>query len=271
MEPAAARGIGLERQEPVNYARLEESGTRMARIRLYTQSINPFTAKVELALALKGLDYEREVSNDAADIKRWSPVTQQLPVIEIDGQRTHDSSEILKKLEELFPEPALRARDPKTARAQTRLAVWSDSSFLFYWNRWREARFPQPGDEKPAEDPTLLGKLRVGIARAFGSGGSLSRRELREAQVIDGIASRFSDLTAFLGDRPFFYADEPSLADVSVYGMLRLLHDGPITGARELILENPDLVAYMERMQKKTAAGLAHPALDPPQGSETPR
>lgn len=229
----------------------------MAKIRLYTQSINPFTAKLEVALALKGLDYEREVSNDPDDIKRWSPVTQRLPVVQIDNQRIHDSAAILETLEELFPEPPLFASDPKTARAQRRLAEWSDSSFLFYWDRWRAARFPQPGDEKPAEDPSLLARLRQGIARAFGSEGHLSRRELREAQVIDGIASRLSDLTAFLGDRSFFYADEPSLADVSVYGMLCLLYDGPITGTRDLVLVSGELLAYMERMDKRTAPGLA--------------
>ena len=242
----------------------------MPKIKLYTQSINPFTAKVELALALKGLAYEREVSNDAEDIKRWSPVTQLLPVIDIDGERIHDSGAIIERLMELFPEPALLAREPKTARSQERLAEWSDSSFLFYWNRWREARFPQPGDEKPAEDPSLLGKLRDGIRRGFRSEGSLSRRELREAQVIDGIADRLSDLVAFLGDRPFFYNDEPSLADISVYGMLKLLHDGPITGARDLILETDELVGYMKRMEDRTAKGLHYPDLDPPDLAQPP-
>ena len=237
----------------------------MAKIRLYTQSINPFTAKVELALALKGLEYEREVSNDADDAKRWSPVTRQLPVIQIDDQRIHDSAAILQRLDELFPEPPLLAREPKTARAQTRLADWADKSFLFYWNRWREARFPQPGDEKPAEDATLLGKVRDGIKRAFSSqGDGLTRSELREAEVINGVAARFADLTAFLGQRPFFYADEPSVADVSVYAMLRLLYDGPMTGAHDQILECPELLEYMARMQKETAAGLAHPALGLP-------
>jgi glutathione S-transferase len=238
----------------------------MAKIRLYTQSINPFTSKVELALSLKGLGYEREVSNDPEDVKRWSPVTQQLPVIQIDGRRLHDSAAILEALDELFPEPSLRARDPKTARAQQRLAEWSDSSFLFYWNRWREARFPRPGDEQPAEDASLLGMLKGGIARTFRtSGGTLNRRQLREAEVLDGLAARLGDLSAFLGRRPFFYADEPSIADVSVYGMLRILKDGPIEGSRELILERPDLGTYMERMEKKTAGGLAYPALDLPE------
>jgi glutathione S-transferase len=238
----------------------------MAKIRLYTQGINPFTTKVELALALKGLDYEREVSNDPDDVKRWSPVTRELPVIQIDNQRIADSAVILNTLEELFPEPSLLARDPKTANAQTRLAEWSDSSFLFYWNRWREARFPQPGDEKPAEDVTLLGKVRDGIKRAFTAhGDGLTRSELREAEVVNGIAARLSDLSAFLGQRPFFYGDEPSLADVSVYGMLRILYDGPMTGVQEQILERPELVDYMARMEKQTAPGLAHPALDLPE------
>jgi glutathione S-transferase len=235
----------------------------MAKIRLYTQSINPFTTKVELALALKRLDYEREVSDDTEDVKRWSPVSQQLPVIQIDGERIADSAAILHALDERFP-PVLLAADPKIARAQQRLAEWADSSFLFYWNRWREARFPRPGDEKPALDPTLLAKLRVGIARAFGAGTGLSRSELREAEVVDGLAARLGDLSAFLGERPFFYGEEPSIADVSVYGMLRILYGGPILGIDDEILERPELVAYMKRMEERTAPGLPHPPLDLP-------
>lgn len=239
----------------------------MARIRLYTQSINPFTTKVELGLALKRLEYEREVSNDPADVRRWSPVTHKLPVIRIDDRRIHDSSAILAALDEMFPEPLLLARDPKTARAQQRLAEWADSSFLYYWDRWREARFPRPGDEQPAEDPSVLGMLRGGLARAFGGTGVLSRREAREANVVSGLVDRLGDLVAFLGQRPFFYGDEPSLADVSVYGMLRILYGGPVPGIDAEILDRPQLVAYMKRMEARTAPGLQHPALDLPDPS----
>ena len=239
----------------------------MPRIRLYTQSINPFTTKVELGLALKRLDYEREVSNDADDVKRWSPVTQKLPVIVIDDRRIHDSGEILDALDEMFPEPPLLSRDVKVARAQQRLAEWADSSFLFYWDRWREARFPRPGDEQPAEDPSLLGKLRGGIARTFGADDGISRSALREAEVVNGIANRLSDLSGFLGNRDFFYSDDPSRADVSVYGMLRILYGGPMQGIGEEILSRPDLVDYMKRMESRTAPGLAHPPLDLPDAS----
>ena len=78
---------------------------------------------------------------------------------------------------------------------------------------------------------------------------------------INEVAGRLSDLSAFLGDRDFYYADVPSVADLSVYGMLRVLHDGPMTGARELIDERPELLAYMKRMDERTRSGLEQPAL----------
>ena len=82
---------------------------------------------------------------------------------------------------------------------------------------------------------------------------------------MDGIAARLSDLCAFLGERDFYYADGPSVADVSVYSMLRLLHDGPMTGARDLTSGHPELLAYMQRMHERTHSGLEQPALAPPE------
>jgi len=205
------------------------------------------------------------VSDDPADRKRWSPATGLLPVLELDGIWIDDSSAILDMLDECFPEPRLLATDPKTARDQARLAEWSDSSFLFYWNRWREVRYPRPGDEKPADNSGLLGKLRDGVAAVFSSqGGALSRRELREAEVLNGIAARLSDLSSFLGARDFFYADAPSRADISVFGMLRTLHDGPMPGARELIEARPELSAYMSRMEARIEKNATHPPLELP-------
>jgi glutathione S-transferase len=222
----------------------------MPKLRLFTQSTNPFTAKVELVLALKGVPFEREVSNDPADIKRWSPKTGLLPVLEIENEYIADSEAILDAIDARFPEPRLLSADPKTARDQRRLAEWSDSSFLYYWNRWREVRYPRPGDEMPADNPGLLSKLRDGIAAALASHGkTLSRRELREAEVINGIAARLGDLSGFLGERDFYYADQPSRADISIYSMLRLLQEGPMPGVKELIEEREELRAYMARME----------------------
>lgn len=220
----------------------------MAVVRLYTQRRNPFSEKVASALALKRLPFERVVSDSPEDIRRWSPISQRLPVLEVDGRRRHESAAILDWLDEIQPDPPLLARDVKTAEAQRRLAEWSDSSFLWYWDRWRMARYPLPGDEQPA-DPSLLARLRSGLGRTLGRGHSpASRVALRELEVLEGIARRLDDLVGFLGNRPYFHADAPSVADLSVHGMLRLLSAGPIPGAPALIAQRAPLVAHRARM-----------------------
>ena len=233
----------------------------MPEIRLYTQSVNPFSEKVARGLALKKLPFRREVSDQPEDVKRWSPVTQRLPVLEIDGDRVHDSDRILLWLDERFPEPPLRSSDPKTAASQERLASWSDSSFLWYWDRWRAARYPRPGDEQPAS-PNLLARFAHSIGRSFGGEEVVTRADLREAEIIEELGHRLDDLVGFLGDRPFFYADQPSVADLSVYGMLRILETGPMTNTASMLHAHKSLTAYVKRMEALTDAGAAEAAGD---------
>ena len=225
----------------------------MAQIRLYTQKFNPYAEKVARALNFKGVRYERIESDDPEERKRWSAVTGLLPVLEIDGERVEDSAAILRWLEERFPSPPLLSGDPKIAAAQLRLAEWSDTSFVWYWNRWRAARFPQPGDEEPL-DGGLLGKLRRGIARGLGgSTGTLSRIQMRELEVTEELVNRLDDLVGMLGERNFFHADDPSVADLSVFGMLQVMLDGPILEGHGVIAARPTLMSYLERMDKITS------------------
>jgi glutathione S-transferase len=215
-------------------------------IRLYSQSMNPFTEKLARALTMKRLDYERVEVSSPSEIARLSPVTKKLPVLEIDGERRAESEQILTWLEKRFPEPSLYSRDPHIAAQQRRLAEWSDTSFLWYWDRWRQARFPRPGDEQPAS-AGLLGRLRGHL----GQRTAPSRVELRELEVIGEMVHRLDDLVGFLGNRPFFHAEEPSAADLSVCGMLSIILNGPMEAAGEELRERPILVEYMERVEKQ--------------------
>ena len=221
-------------------------------IKLYTQGQNPFTEKVAAALGLKKLAFERVVSEDPEDVKRWSPIARTLPVLEIDGRRKADSAAIIEWIDTLFPVPPLVARDVKTAEAQRNLAEWSDTSFAWYWNQWRAARFPQPGDETPV-DVSVLGKLIAKVGRSFGH-KSLSRADVRELEIAEKLEDRFDDLVGFLRDRPFFYANEPSIADVSVYSMLNILEEGPIPHCQEAIAERSTLVGFIARMNDQIAS-----------------
>jgi glutathione S-transferase len=229
-------------------------------IRLYTQTVTPFAEKVAAALALKGLAYERIVSDQPEDVARWSPIARTLPVLEIDGRRKADSLAIVAWLDALYPEPPLYSPDPRTAVAQKSLAEWSDGSFAWYWNRWRAARYPRPGDEEPPDDSPIA-RLWERVGRRLGR-RPRTRADQRELEVIAGIQDRLSDLVGFLGNRPFFHAQEPSIADLSIYSMLIVLRAGAIPGCAEAIAERPTLGAFIERMSARIEAVEARRTFD---------
>ncbi len=207
------------------------------------------------ALALKGLAFERVISDDPDDMARLSPVARTLPVLEIDGRRKADSVKIVSWLDSLYPEPPLLSADPRIADAQRHLAEWSDDSFLWYFNRWRTARYPRPGDDEPIED-NLLGRIRDHVGRHLRrtSDRPASRADAREMEIISEIEARMTDLVGFLRDRPYFHADEPSVADLSVYSMLVVLRAGAIPNCAELIADRPTLAAFVDRMSERVAA-----------------
>ncbi len=225
-------------------------------IRLYTQAVNPFSEKVAAALALKGLAFERVITDQPEEVARLSPIARTLPVLEIDGRRKADSLAIVAWLDSLHPEPPLYSSDPRTAVAQKSLAEWSDDSFLWYWNRWRASRYPRPGDEEPPDD-SPLGRIWDRVGRKLGRRPQ-SRADQRELEVIGEIQDRLSDLVGFLGNRPYFHGPEPSVADLSIYSMLHVLRGGAIPGCAEAIAERPTLTAFIDRMATRIAAVEAH-------------
>jgi glutathione S-transferase len=225
--------------------------TEARSIRLYSQERNPFSEKVARALAFKKVEFERVLVSEPDDIRALNPTTAQLPVLEIAGERRHDSARILEWVDEIYPEPPLLSSDSKVAEAQRSLAVWSDSSFAFYWNRWRATQEPLIDDEGEAEAASFA-RAVSNIGRRLGLSSRSGRADLREAQVVEALARRLDDLTGLLGDRSFFHSETPSMADLSVLGMLLLMREGPIPRSREMLEARPALVAYLDRLEAAT-------------------
>lgn len=229
------------------------------RIRLITQERNPFSEKVARALALKKLPFERVLVEEPEEIRRYNPETGELPVLEIDGDRRADSGAILYWIDEIHPDPPLLSPDSKAAEAQRSLAAWSDSSFAFYWNRWRASQENVPEDGPPL-DPGFLDRMRSSVGRSLGLGNRPSRSDALGMQVIAGIERRLDDLVVLLGDRAYFHADQPSMADLAVFGMLLLIRYGPIPGSPEMLAARPSLVAYVERLEAATGGASEYAA-----------
>lgn len=220
------------------------------RITLYGPRRTPYTEKVRRALVLKGLDFELREPSGPEDYKRWSPETGLLPVVTIDSELVSDSTGILLRLDELFPKPPLLASDPVIAAQQRQLEDWADESFLWYWNRWlvlvqqRQATAPATARRGP---------LRVSLVRRalawLRAGGTWERPE---TALMRGIEDRLGDLVNLLGSRRFFYADQPSMADLAVYGMLFVLRMDAMTGSARLLASRPTLLEFMRRLEEAT-------------------
>ena len=221
------------------------------KITLYGQAQTPFTEKVRRALLMKKLPFELFEPSGPEDFKRWSPDTGLLPVLTIDDERIADSTAILLRLDERFPQPPLLAAEPKIATQQRQLEDWADESFLFYFLRWQRVR--QQREAAEAAVSNRGGLARIAMLRRLlawlRAGGTWERPE---TAIVRGMADRLDDLVNLLGTRPFFYAERPSMADLAVYSMLRSVEHGSMPDSTQLLLSRPGLVAYMRRVEAET-------------------
>src|SRR5512140_3858000 len=110
-------------------------------VRVFGSRLSPFVEKVVRALALKRAPYALVDVRGPGDFRRWNPQTGKMPVLDVDGDRTYDSTFILRKLDALVPEPALFDADPAIAARQRFLEDWSDESLYWYGMglRWSDA------------------------------------------------------------------------------------------------------------------------------------
>lgn len=224
-------------------------------ITLYGPSQAPYTEKVRRALIYKGLDFQLREPESPEDYARWSPQTGQLPVLDHEGERISDSTVILYRIDELHPEPPLLARDPTVATQQRQLENWADESFSWHWMKYRalladgEMELPtKRSDGVSIVEPPSPGALRR-FAAWVRAGGTWERPVTGLQRQL---GDRLGDLVNFLGTRPFFYAQQLSVADLSVYGMLYTMRFDAIPGSGGLLAERPALVAFMTRVEERT-------------------
>ncbi len=201
---------------------------------------------------LKHLDFELREPSGPEDYKRWSPKTGLLPVLDLNGEHIPDSTEILLKLDAVYPDPPLLSPDPRVASQQRQLENWADENLLYHFNRYRRMQSEQSIDG--GDNETRRGVLARGLRRVrawFAAGGTWERSE---TAILRSLGDRMDDLLNFLGTRPFFYSNEPSIADLAVYAMLVAVQQEMIPGSISLVSRRPTLIEFMRRVEAKTEA-----------------
>jgi glutathione S-transferase len=166
-------------------------------IRLYRFALSTNAERVALALAFKRLPVE-SVEIDPSDRSEVRRVSGQdlVPVIEDGGRVVFDSMEIVRYLEERYPDPPLYPREP-ARRAETLI-------FIDWFNRvWK-----RPPNAMEAE----MGKAQPDGAQIAAWG-----REMGQAlELFEGL----------LTGRSFLMGDGFSAADVAAFPFLKYALDG---------------------------------------------
>jgi glutathione S-transferase len=217
------------------------------KLKLYSGPLSLFTAKVRIALAEKGLDYDR-IEVDWSLANRYEPhhpevvalnPKSEVPVL-VDGDVVvYDSTLILEYLQDRYPETRLYP-DDVAGRARCRQLEQAADEILFpaVWSLIDEVFYPKPDDQR---DTARVEEARLSIASfQFELDKAVADRDYLcgEFSVADIACYVFLNAAATLGSNP---ADE-----ASALGHLREWYRR--TGKRPAVeSETQEMMAYLAR------------------------
>jgi glutathione S-transferase len=227
-------------------------------VTIYGSRLSPFVEKVIRGVQRKGLAFELVEPKSPADMKRWNPQTGKMPVADVNGERLFDSTFILRRLDALVPQPPLVSADPVTAAHQRQLEDWADEALYWYVMALRWA----PSAGLASADAILRGLslpklMRPLVARLIRANVRKQVRAQGTGRLAESVLARefgdkLDDLARMLGERPYLFADQPSVADLAVFGQLTFANAEESPQTRAVIARRPKLIEYVKRVAQAT-------------------
>ncbi|OAY52943.1 probable glutathione S-transferase [Manihot esculenta] len=193
-------------------------------ILLETQ-FSPFAARVRIALAEKGIQYEareEDVTNKSSLLLQMNPVNKQIPVLIHNGRPICESMIIVQYIDEVWNHKSLFFPSDPYQRAHARF--WAD----------------------------YVDKKIYPIGRMLWS----SVGEAKEASKKDLIEC-FKILEGELGEKPYFGGDGFGFIDVALIPFYSLFYTFEILGNFSMAVECPKLLEWAKRCLQKESVSLS--------------
>jgi glutathione S-transferase len=219
----------------------------MPAIVLHQWSISPFCGKVRRILEHKGLAYEI-VNYNGIKARKASGLSSagKLPVLDYDGERIQDSSDIAAFLEARHPEKPIFPADPELRARAHFWEDWADES-LFWFEvhqrfMYKEARLEAAKaltEGRSGLERVLIGRAvkRIYTRKLVAQGLGRMTTERVEQKLLGHIDM----LEALLAGRRWLVGDDRTIADIAVASQLaeivRSSHLAPEIGKRAKVTE----------------------------------
>lgn len=224
----------------------------MPSVILHQWEISPFCAKVRLALNYKNIPFEVVNYNGlkAMQVKKLTPAGK-LPVLEIDGELIQDSKNIIKRLEQQFPQNKIISDDENVnARAEI-LQNWVDTSVIAH-EIFLRAFYPnaldimvnsmcegRPNLEKKLLKPYIKRMLQKASRR---NGFEETNKITIEKEFI-GLLKQVDQI---LSEQEFIAGEKISIADFALAGQLNeVLRTSHL---KDQLMQMPNLSPWLSRM-----------------------
>lgn len=234
-----------------------------APFRLYGAELSPYSVKLRSYLRYKGVPFQWLHRTDARqeEFARFAKLPLVPVLVDADDNALQDSTPIIEKLEQEFPEPSITPADDGLAFIAALLEDYADewlNKAMFHY-RWsypddqesaarRIVEMMFEGAEKPDGIEESVRTRMVGRLHHVGSSPET-------APVIEGSFARVIVLLdKLVWTRPYLFGGRPSLADFGVAGQLKQLLSDPTPSAM-LKAQAPNLVAWIERMDAPESKG----------------
>jgi glutathione S-transferase len=166
----------------------------MSSLRLWSWILSPFSGKVRVAFAEKGVEVELieiDPRHRPAHLRELNP-TNRVPVLEVDGYAIRESSAICDWLDDVHPEPPLWPADPAARAAARGMMRWVDDELTskFFLSMRKEAFGLDDTDH-----PEVVAHLRSQLVRRWPVAEELLGRH-DGPWLMGGAQPTLADLTA---------------------------------------------------------------------------
>jgi glutathione S-transferase len=225
------------------------------RLVLHQYQVSPFAAKVRRCLHFKGIGFEVKNYGMAGvgKVRKLSPAGK-APVLEHNGRMIADSSDIVRYVENCFPQKPIFPTQPRERALAHMFEDWADESLYYYDLTMRS--WPKNSkwlaDDLVMEDSGVLKNFfhyfapKIIRKQATDQG---TGRKTYDAVCAD-VARHFESINTLVSDNAWLAGESLSIADISVASMLTVLDRA--TEARNLMATQPVLLDWLQRVDAVT-------------------